>query len=508
MTIVLVTVPNVPIVSTGTYQLASGETTFTAEMLQDAVAAASDATIVSPRLKLGHSDPRFAEAVASGELDGEPAFGTVENLRLSEDGQTILGDYNNVPEWLAESLPSSYPGRSIEGGWNVTAASGRTYRLVITACALLGVTWPGVTSLADLQEVLEQNGAAPEQIAADGGEFQGGRAERFVVARIAQVGEPRQDHGTVEAGIDVGDARMMLMADVDNGACPTIPDGAPGGPVGPQIWWWPRSIRIDDDGGLSFIIDDDEGHLIQLPFTVNGADLSYGDPTVVMVQYVPVAASAPASDGPRVIASWPVRAASRPSNSTEVHLMDVDAAVLRTRLGLADDADDAAILAALATAPAPAPETTPVVAAAETTPTTIPEGMALVDAETLATLRTGAQAGLDVAARQARDDRDRVIQAAIGEGRFPVSRRGHYEQAWDRDPEGTRTLLTASAAEGGLAPGLVPVGAREVGQSGDGEGQPAAIEAQHEEFMARQFPNEHARLRGSGNGRTRIRQEA
>lgn len=35
--------------------------------------------------------------------------------------------------------------------------SNRSHRLVITARSLLGVTWPGVTSLEDLKEVLAQN---------------------------------------------------------------------------------------------------------------------------------------------------------------------------------------------------------------------------------------------------------------------------------------------------------------------------------------------------------------
>lgn len=47
-------------------------------------------------------------------------------------------------------------------------------------------------------------------------------------------------------------------------------------------------------------------------------------------------------------------------------------------------------------------------------------------------------------------ERDRCIAAAIAEGRFGESRRATYEEAWARDPGGTRHLLTASAEDGGL----------------------------------------------------------
>jgi hypothetical protein len=53
-----------------------------------------------------------------------------------------------------------------------------------------------------------------------------------------------------------------------------------------------------------------------------------------------------------------------------------------------------------------------------------------------------------------------VFAKAMDEGRFAPSRREHYLQAWERDPEGTRHLLTAKAEDGGLAPNLVPVQAR------------------------------------------------
>lgn len=543
MTVTLVTVPNVPIVSTGTYQLASGETTFSAEDLADAVLAAQDPTVPAARLKLGHTDARFDEAIASGELDGEPAFGTVQNLRLSADGQTVLGDYCDVPEWLAEMLPSSYPGRSIEGGFGYTAPSGRSYKLVIARVALLGITWPGVTSLADLREVLEQNGELQDDGAVEA------RSDSFVVARVARTADPtdaiqqtagahgggrvddqngapatdrRRGHDLL-AGMDLGSVRMQFCGDLDTGEVPNVPEGQPqADDVGPQYCWWPRSVRVEDDGSLCLIVDDDEGHLIRIPFTVQQGDLLYGSPELVIEQYVPVTSDpddgqAVAARGPRTLASWPVRAANRPDQSTqESHTMringsDVDSAALRQRLGLAEDADDAAIYDALGIpAESETAETTSEAAPAEpvaaSSGATLPAGMVAIDEATLAELRSGAQAGRDVSARLATEDRDRVITAAISAGKIPPSRRGHYEAAWAQDADGTRVLLTASVADGGLAEGLVPTGARETGRAGDGETDPAAADQAHDAFMARHFPQATARLRGKTGGR--VRQEA
>lgn len=514
MTVTLVTVPDVPIVSTGTYQLASGETTFSAEDLADAVQAAQDATVPAARIKLGHSDPRFDEAIASGELDGEPAFGTVQNLRLTADGQTVLGDYCDVPEWLAEMLPSSYPGRSIEGGFGYTAPSGRSYRLVIARVALLGITWPGVTSLADLREVLEQNGQADAEL-----EPVEAASDSFVLARVARVGDntPRNTRD-VAAGLDLGNVRMQFCGDIDSGEVPQVPDDQPqSDDVGSQMWWWPRSVRVEDDGTLCLIVDDDEGHLIRIPFTVTQGDLIYGQPEIVIEQYVPVTEdpdeAVPVAARARTLASWPViRAASRPSNQpTEVTTMringsDVDGAALRQRLQLAADAEDAAVYEALGLTPEPQPEA---VVPPETVPTApqLPDGMVVIDEATLAELRTGAESGVAVAARLAQEDRDTVIRAAVQDGKFPVSRREHYETMWQRDPDGTRTLLTASVEQGGLAKGLVPTRGLETGRAGDGENEPAHVDQEHEAFMARHFPQASARLRGD-RPVLRTRQEA
>lgn len=120
---------------------------------------------------------------------------------------------------------------------------------------------------------------------------------------------------------------------------------------------------------------------------------------------------------------------------------------MRQELGLAEDADEATIVAALSEAlgeraDAPAPSAAAV---------TVPEGFSLVDNETLATLRTGAEDGRAARDQQRTEHRDRTISAAIAAGKIPPARKEHFEAAWQADATGTEQLLSA------LAPGLVPV---------------------------------------------------
>ena len=81
--------------------------------------------------------------------------------------------------------------------------------------------------------------------------------------------------------------------------------------------------------------------------------------------------------------------------------------------------------------------------------------------------RTGASPATAVSAASA--EAGRVIAAAVAEGRIPTSRIRHYADAWQANPDGTRTLLTAAPDKGGLAPGLPPSGAQTAGQQADRE---------------------------------------
>lgn len=137
----LATVTGVELIKVGTHEISTGTWTVITDMLESAVAAAAAGVLRRPPLKLGHDDPRF---------DGEPAVGYVDNLRVTADGTTLVGDYVGMPQWLADVLASAYPSRSVEGVHDVEAADGTRYPFVLTACALLGVTNPGISTLADI----------------------------------------------------------------------------------------------------------------------------------------------------------------------------------------------------------------------------------------------------------------------------------------------------------------------------------------------------------------------
>lgn len=138
------TIKGVELVRTGTWSISTGTWTVTAEDLRSAVEAHAAGVLRRPVLKIGHTDPRF---------DGGPALGRVDFLRLADAGNTLIGDFVDVPAAVAKLLPHSYPSRSVEARLDYVDADGRTWPLVIEAVALLGETAPGVSSLADVADL-------------------------------------------------------------------------------------------------------------------------------------------------------------------------------------------------------------------------------------------------------------------------------------------------------------------------------------------------------------------
>lgn len=140
----------------GTWAASTGETSITREDLENIVTSAATGQLDKAVIKIGHTDPRFANP----DWDGEPAYGQVTNLAVDdENGGTLYGDYVNVPAELAEKMPSAYPFRSVEISWGVKLkdAAGkvaRTFKAVLTGLALLGQSAPAVKGLADVHAAL------------------------------------------------------------------------------------------------------------------------------------------------------------------------------------------------------------------------------------------------------------------------------------------------------------------------------------------------------------------
>lgn len=114
---------------------------------------------------------------------------------------------------------------------------------------------------------------------------------------------------------------------------------------------------------------------------------------------------------------------------------------LRARLGIADDsADEATILAALDEA----------LAEHADPPATLPEGIVAIDAAQLAELQAQAREGMQARAQQQAEHRERLVAAAVLDGRIPPARRDHWLAQLQADPGAEQVLVS-------LAPGLVPL---------------------------------------------------
>lgn len=484
----LVTVPNVELLEVGQeWETSTGVFDFTAEDLQACIASQQDPSLRTPVVKLGHVDPRF---------DGQPALGRVENLRLTNNNQTLVGDFVGVPLWLAQVMYSAYPRRSIEGNFDVTTRTGNTWDMILTGVALLGDAYPAIDTLEDIQALW---GETPpplfpvedvEEVAATGSFFRARKVDDM--PNWLRKKEGVEASSPVEASVSLDTVRRAYYEDPGTG-----------------MWWWIREVRINP---LTLIVDDDEGGLMEVPVNVDGDDqITFGEATPVKVEYVaatgvPVAATkkgqiiAASHDTPEETGRSSRQAseedATMASSGTSTDDTEEDTFMLTDEelaaLGLEPDATREQISAAILgqttqqegesatdTNPAsqseatatdtgeePTASTEPEGEGAgeneggeqETTNVVVPEGMALVDEATLEELRSGVAAAQGLVQRQEKADRDAILDDAIRAGKFPKGRRAHYEALLSADPVGTKALIST------LEPGVVPVS--EVGEQG------------------------------------------
>lgn len=145
---------------------------------------------------------------------------------------------------------------------------------------------------------------------------------------------------------------------------------------------------------------------------------------------------------------------------TAVAFSDDQLTNMRASLGLPEDADETAILAAVTARPAP---------------TDLSEGIVTIDATALATLQRNAQAGVEAREQQRIEARDRLVDEAITKGKFAASRRDHFVALYDADPDGTRATIA------NLAENAIPVA--ELGFDADGETVAAVDDGIVDQFL-------------------------
>lgn len=510
-TVVLTTIPNVELLEVGEdWETSTGTFTWDVADLQAAIESQADPGIRTPIVKLGHTDPRF---------DGQPSIGRIENLRTTNNGQTLVGDLVGVPVWLAKVMGSAFPRRSIEGWMEFTSRTGNTWPFVLTGVALLGAAYPAIDTLEDIKAIWGEDpptlvpaSDVPEVIASAATP----RGTRIVAVRRDDVptwrnvrahdngGTPAEEGaGTVPqpqpvaAGTSVDDIRRAYYESLDQN----------------QFWWWIREVRVDPP---ELIVDDDEGGLYRVTYSIANDEVTFSDPQKVKIEYIDVTASA----GFRVAAKWGTPEESgrrkRPDGEGSPATPAVSATITTPEreekdvklsddalraLGLdpataTEDEINAAIVARTTpdptatgdgdgdggsggtppaeTAPttgdgdpqsqpttpatdptgepATAPTTTPPAdggGASTTSPT--PEGMVMIDQATLDQLKQGVAAASTLVEKDKKANRDRILDDAIRAGKFPPSRRAHYENMLLADPEGGAATIAS------LAAGLIPV---------------------------------------------------
>lgn len=445
--------PNVEIAQTGQWTLSSGTVTLTDDDFANAIAALDCPAVRNPVIKLGHTDTRF---------DGEPAIGWVDNMATTDSGHTIVGDFMGMPGWLGPIMASSYPDRSMEATWDFMCQLGHVHPYVITAVALLGVTRPGIGTLESIQDIPSLYGV--EAVASHSIRDQG-----FSVSIRASKGAPPMPNPRpkeIAAGITAEDVRR------------TYYETAP-------YTVWIKEFELDP---LQLItIDEATGEYARVPVTIDGEEFTFGDSIPVEIEYVdlpsdtPVAASsgenrivfASRDESRQGIKPKPVQQVVPPADklnaiklvhaatsSTEKEPTEMDPGKLREALGLASDASDDDVLAAIAAgrqtpptepAPDPTPEPTPEPAPVSTV--AAGSGVVVLDQSVVAEMQRQAARGNEAYEAMRKNERDSVIASAIGDGKFAPARREHWERLWDADPDGTRTQI------GNLAKNLVPLNA-------------------------------------------------
>jgi ATP-dependent protease ClpP protease subunit len=155
---------------------------------------------------------------------------------------------------------------------------------------------------------------------------------------------------------------------------------------------------------------------------------------------------------------------SEPVAFTDEHLD-----TLRTKLGLAADADEDAIVAAVTEqADASAGETD------EDRDLQVPDGAVLVAASVLDDLKAQAAQGVEARQEQQRQRREQLVAAAVQDGRIRPADRAGWLNDLEKDPE--RKEATLASLTPGLVP-LVPIG-RAAENDNDPDPEASALYAQ------------------------------
>lgn len=416
----LATIRGVEIASVGYWDISNAQDWHpSAEDLAAAVAALDCPAVRRPTLKFGHTGK-------PGE--GDPSIGLVDNLRLTDDGQTLIGDFVSVPAWFAEAdaegrsvIAAAYPDRSGEFQSDYVCQLGHTHPFVVHAVALLGVVRPGIGTLESLYDLYTK---APE------------KETPMANAAVA-----------LAAGTSIDDVRRAYY------------DGP-----GSNWYLWIREMFIDPP---ELIVQNDEDDSLQRVSYTIGADgsIEFGDGQTVKVEYVNARASAekPAlAFASRAEARTPTQepsaAQAEEPQGKEPSVATLNESVLQ-KLGLSADADEAAIEAAIdklaETAEKPEPEAepegSPEPSTEQLTAAAAKLGLAMVDRAQYEQDRAAVRELQAVRTAQVKADDERLVDEAIKAGKLAPANKANFLKLMEADRVGIRATLAQMPA------GLIPV---------------------------------------------------
>lgn len=395
----LATVKNVEIAHVGYWDISNADGWHPSEEnMAQAVAAMSCPAIRRPVLKFGHTGE-------GGE--GNPTLGSIDNLRLTDDGMGLIGDYVGIPGWLAEKdeesgqsiLSSAYPDRSGEFAENFVCQVGHVHPFVVRAVALLGVEAPGIGTLESLFDLYAN---APKK-------------EVIAMAK------------TANAGVTADRIRKLYYE----------------GPAASDFNLWVQEMYVDPPELI--VKNEATDELLRVPYTASEDSVEFGEAQAVKVEYVSARAS---NNGARVY-SCATKTESRPvvrntpnaaetTKGTTVATTLLDS--LRKKFDLPDDATEADVLAKLAedATPDPVEDDNPAAALGVVPPvepvvevppvveppvvpvaaSARPDGTVIMDASALDQLQRDAADGRAARAKQISDEDESILSAAMSQGRI------------------------------------------------------------------------------------------
>lgn len=399
-----VTLEDVELCATGTWNASTGPAPITAEDLHAIVAAAQDPLVDHAPAHPGHFDQRFPALT-----DGEPALGWVVPERVVERNGThvLVGRIENVPFRLAEVMRKAWRRRSVEVARRVRGSNGE-HPMVLRGVGLLGVQAPAVKGLADVVARYSAAPAGSPVLALHVGE-----------ALSADTPDPSP------ASPSVPEARGDVDSETPAGDPAPAAPPATGGDV-------PRPRYSDVQ--LRALLGIEEGRDVSALQAELARTVDHDDPAHAPAAAPATNPNAPGSNSPaatpatRTVADPGPQPPAEPATPAQPEAAVPAPAVEPTSTAPAQPARELVTAASAAPAPPAAPA--------------VPPGVQMVDGGVLAELRAQAELGARAMAELDRQRRDRIVAQALSEGRLTPASAATWRTQLDRNETGTVELLS------------------------------------------------------------------